>query len=265
MVTRAFMALVLAFWLVMTVLLVRYTYFPEGSQFAEVPPRVVMKLFLEQGSKNNTMHVYHYDKKIGHASIDTRPIRHIDARGREPSGHVLRMSGVLEKGMLKSVGEAVHWRLEARLKRMEEFEFLKGHILMDESGFTAEFLWRTGDRAPKIWLTQGGETMAQSQMLQTLLEQVMGGGMALPGQSPDSTGSAAAEQVHMSTREGTMNIGGQKRHGYTLEIGAVDRWRLKAFFTEAGELALVTLPEGYRLMEQVIYGLAPDYGEEEEE
>jgi hypothetical protein len=265
MVTRAFMALVLGFWLVMTVLLVRYTYFPEGSQFAEVPTRVVMKLFLEQGSKNNTMHVYHYDKKIGHSSIDAKPVRMIDARGREPSAHVLKMAGTLEKGMIKSVNEIVHWRLEVRLKRMEEFEFLKGQVHLQETGFTASFTWNAGDRAPKIAIAQNGEAMAQSQMLQTLLGQAMGGSIALPGQSPGAPGGISEEQVHMSTREGTMTIGGQKRAGYTMEIGAMDHWRVKAFFTEAGELALVTLPEGYRLMEQVIYGLAPDYGEEEEE
>jgi hypothetical protein len=62
-----------------------------------------------------------------------------------------------------------------------------------------------------------------------------------------------------------MNIGGQKRQGFTMEIGAAENLKLKAFFTEAGELALVTLPEGYRLMDQTIYGLAPDYGQEAEE
>ncbi|HSI64423.1 MAG TPA: hypothetical protein VLE43_14945 [Candidatus Saccharimonadia bacterium] len=259
------MALVLAFWLVMTFLLVRHTYFPEGSQFAEVPPRVVMKLFLEQGSQNNTMHVYHYDKKIGHSSIDTKPIRMIDARGKEPTAHVLKMSGLLEKGMLKSVNEAVHWRLEARMKHMQEFEFLKGRILLNESGHALEFIWSAGDRAPKISITQNGTASAESQILQTLLGQLMGSGVALPGQSPASAGGIGADQVHVTTREGTMTISGQKRYGYTMEIGAMDRWRVKAFFTEAGELALVTLPEGYRLMEQVIYGLGPDYGEEEEE
>jgi hypothetical protein len=175
------------------------------------------------------------------------------------------MSGVLEKGMLKSVGEAVHWRLEARLKRMEEFEFLKGYIFLQETGYTAEFTWNAGERAPKISIAQNGVATAESHMLQTILGQVMGGGMPLPGQSAAAAGGVSTDQIHVSTREGTMAIGGQKRYGYTMEIGAMDQWRLKAFFTEAGELALVTLPEGYRLMEQVIYGLAPDYGEEEEE
>lgn len=264
MVTRAFMALVLAFWLVMTVLLVRYTYFPEGSQFAEVPPKMVMKLFLEQGSKNNTMHVYHYDKKIGHASIDARAVRHIDGVGGAPTGHVLRIYGLLEKGTLSRVKDAVNWSVELRLKRMEHLELLKGHILLNESGMRADFLWNAGERAPKIKVTQKGDTIAEPEVLQTLLGQMMGGGFMLPGQERSVSG-IGTDQVHVSTREGTMNIGGQKRSGYTMEIGALESWRLKAFFTEAGELALVTLPDGYRLMEQVIYGLAPEYGEEEEE
>jgi len=254
------MGLVLAFWLVMTVLLVRYTYFPEGSKFAEVPPRVVMKLFLEQGSKNNAMHVYHYDKKIGHAAIDTRKVKSIESLPGDPVIHVLKMNGLLERGMLSMVKEPVVWRMEARLKRMEEFEFFSVHVFMQESGLTAELVWNADESAPKFSFSSKGQPNPQAEMAQTLLTQMLGGG-ALPG----GVAKPSEESVHISSRQNSMNIGGQKRNGFTMEIGASESWRLKAFFTEAGELALVTLPEGYRLMEQTIYGLAPDYGDEAEE
>jgi hypothetical protein len=260
MVTRAFTGLVLAFWLVMTVLLVRYTYFPEGSKFAEVPPRVVMKLFLDQGAKNNAMHVYHYEKKIGHAAFDARKVRSIDSAPGDRVTHVIKINGLLERGMLSAVKEPVIWRMEARLKGMEEFEFFKAHIFMQDSGLTADFVWNVGDRTPKISLSTKGGTSPEAQMLQNLLSQVLGSG-TLPG----GEAAPSEDSVQLSTREGSMNIGGQKRQGFTMEIGAAETWRMKAFFTEAGELALVTLPDGYRLMEQTIYGLAPDYGEEEEE
>jgi hypothetical protein len=254
------MGLVLAFWLVMTVLLLRYTYFPEGSNFAEVPPRVVMKLFLDQGSQNNAMHVYHYDKKIGHAAFEARKVKSIDRQPGDPVTHVVKINGLLERGMLRTVKEPVIWRMEARMKGMEDFEYFKTHILMQDSGLTAELVWNVGERTPRITFSSKLGPSPEAQVLQTLLSQVLGGG-SLPG----GGASPSEESVHLKTREGTMNIGGQKRHGFTMEIGATEAWKMKAFFTEAGELALVTLPEGYRLMEQTIYGLAPDYGEEEEE
>lgn len=263
MVTRLFMALVLAFWLVMTVLLVRYTYFPESSQFAEVPPRVVMKLFLEQGNKTNAMYVYHYEKKIGHASVMALPVKGIDSKPGDPPVHLLKISGLLERGMLKSVDQAVVWRLDARLNRMEEFEYLKGTITLQDPDIKAEFVWNSGEKAPTITFSQrGGEPAPELQMMQTLLRQMLGSGKQTV---PDMAAVPDEKSVHLITREGSMNIGGQKRQGYTLELGATESWRLKAFFTEAGELALVNLPDGYRLMEQTIYGLTPDYGKEEEE
>jgi hypothetical protein len=260
MVTRAFMGLVLAFWLVMTVLLVRYTYFPEGSRFAEVPPRVVMKLFLEQGAKNNAMHVYHYDKKIGHAAFEARKVKSIESLPGDPVTHVVKINGLLERGMLSAVREPVIWRLEARLKGMEEFEYFKAHIYMQDSGMTAELVWNVGERAPRISLSAKEGPSPEAQILQTLLAQVLGTG-SLPG----GAATPSEQSVQLIARQGNMNIGGQKRLGFTMEIGATESWKMKAFFTEAGELALVTLPDGYRLMEQTIYNLAPDYGEEEEE
>jgi hypothetical protein len=254
------MGLVLAFWLVMTVLLVRYTYFPEGSRFAEVPPRVVMKLFLEQGVKNNAMHVYHYDKKIGHASFEARKVKSIESLPGDPVTHVVKINGLLEKGMLSAVKDPIIWRLEARLKGMEQFEYFKAHIYMQDSGITAELVWNAGDRAPKISFASKEGPRPETEMLQTLLGQVLGSG-SMPG----GAAAPSEQSVQLTTRQGTMNIGGQKRLGFTMEIGATEAWKMKAFFTEAGELALVTLPDGYRLMEQTIYGLAPDYGEEEDE
>ncbi len=267
MITRAFMVLVLAFWLVMTVLLVRFTYFPEGSQFAEVPPRVVLKLFLDQGSKNNTMHLYHYDQKIGHASMDSRVLRFIDGTKGPPKGHVLRVNGLLEKGAIQSIPDAILWRLEIQVQDLERMSLFKGQLRLQESGMVVDFAWQAGERAPKISLSQRGAPATDTLMLQLLLNQVLGGG----GVEKLTNPPAAADQppreevVQLKTREAKMNLGGQKRSGYALEIGGLDRLRLKAFFTEAGELALVTLPDGYRLIEPVIFGLTPDYGEEEEE
>ena len=45
----------------------------------------------------------------------------------------------------------------------------------------------------------------------------------------------------------------------------MDRWKARAFITEAGEFVLLNLPEGYRLVEPVIHGLIRDYDADDEE
>lgn len=265
MLTRAFMALVLAFWLVMTVLLVRYTYFSDGSQFEEVPARVVMKLFLDQGVKNNTLHVFQYDRKIGYASIDARVLRPLTGSPNVPMSYNLKIWGLIEKGAIKGVDDAINWNVDVRMKDVDEFEQFKGRFRMRDAGLMVNFDWSHGAKVPRIDIYQRGEPIADDPMIRTILSHLLGGGATaslLPGgrEAVQEAGS-----VQIISRQGSINLGGQKRSGYTIEIGGMERWKLKAYFTEAGELALVNLPEGYRLMEPVIHGLTPDYGKEEEE
>ena len=73
MIWRTAAAFVVLFWAVMTGLLLRDVYFPDESRFAEVPPKYVFDLFLKQAEVTaNTLHLYHRDQKIGHASLLTR-------------------------------------------------------------------------------------------------------------------------------------------------------------------------------------------------
>ena len=60
------------FWAVMTGLLIRDTYFPEESRFAEVPPAFVLDLFLQHRDVPNTLLLYKGEKKLGHALIGVR-------------------------------------------------------------------------------------------------------------------------------------------------------------------------------------------------
>src|ERR1700759_3547351 len=96
---RIFTFLITAFWLVMTVLLVRVTYYPEGSQFAKLPPGKVFKMFLDRGATSQTLQIYHGDKKVGYASLD--PQR--NARGLAPGDYALVFSAHLDKGSVEFV------------------------------------------------------------------------------------------------------------------------------------------------------------------
>ena len=75
--------------------------------------------------------------------------------------------------------------------------------------------------------------------------------------SGDST-SNPTEAMKLTAREGLMDLAGKNRRCYVLEITMMDHYHLKALFTEVGELARVDLPQGYTLLEPLVFGLAPD-------
>ena len=264
---RILSLLILSFWLVMTALLVRYTWFPEGTVFSEVPPRVVLQQFLEQGSAVSTagtLHIYHRDQKIGDATLTCR-------RSRDRSTDFsLRVDGVLTRGAIPQVDDEIRWGFTLRLLDVEHFGEMKGTLRFQAAHKTIDFLWKKGDRIPIISL-RGENAEMDNAMVQALIAQVLGGGAALPGlglglgaESGFAPESDIASLIQMRAHDSVMDFAGQKSKGYLMEFTAMDRWKARTFITEAVELVLVDLPEGYRLVEPVIHGLAPDYDAEDE-
>jgi hypothetical protein len=62
-----------------------------------------------------------------------------------------------------------------------------------------------------------------------------------------------------------MSLAGQRRRGYVIDFTIMDQYRAKAFFTEAGELALVEMPDGWRALDQIIYQLVPEIPEPDQQ
>lgn len=264
---RVLTFLIVAFWAVMTALLVRYTWFPEGSHFAEVPPRMVLQRFLEEGSSLSTLstlHVYQRQRKIGHAAVTSRRVR--SSGGQQGNDYHIHITGLIEKGSFSGVEENISWRVELKVLNLERFGGAKGQVRMDKSSRILDFLWPPGARIPSFTLKEAGQVVVDDQLVQPMVAQMLGGGGAA-GMAENlgipATGDAAG-LIHVTARESVMSFAGQKSKGYTLDFSVMDRWKARAFFTEAGELALVDLPDGYRLVEPVIHGLAPDYDEDEE-
>ena len=77
-------------------------------------------------------------------------------------------------------------------------------------------------------------------------------------------GAFAEGALQLTAREGVVMLAGQKRRGYVMELKIMDQNRAKIFFTEAGELALVEMTDGWRALDPIIYGLVPEIPEPEE-
>ena len=264
---RVISILIVMFWAVMTTLLVRYTWFPEGSAFAQVPPRVVLKQILEQSSAvstASTFHIYRQDRKLGQASVSCRRLpTKVDAT---EAGFSVRLDGVLDKGSLGNMEETYSFGVELKLRDVEHFAGIRGHVRMEKGRTLTAFTWEPGASQPSITVKREGKMVLDDQLIQPMIAQMLGGGGAenLAGNLGVAPEADVGSLVELKARETVKVFAGQKSKGYTLEWIIMNRWRVRAFLTEAGELALVDLPEGYRLVEPVIHGLAPEYDDEEE-
>ena len=247
-------SLIIVFWLLSTTLLVRSVYFPDGAQLADVPAQVVLKLFLEHGTERNAMLLFHDDKRVGHGSLSARKMGRDDPR----SDSQLFATGKIEKGEIPSVNSDVIWRFDLKLLHGEEFGGVTGQLRFPSTSTLLNFQWNKDEKLPHFELKVKGEVMMNDQTAAPFLAQAFAGqgSTTLPGGATLSTASTDG-LLQMKSHEGTLKLAGQKQHGYVLEFTLMETYHAKAFFTEAGELALVELPEGYRLMESTVHNLEP--------
>lgn len=258
---RVVVAAVLLFWVVMTTLLLRVTYFPEGSMFEKVPPEVVLRMFLQQPKTSSTWLLFQRDKRLGPVSISQHRVGRRQQTGREEDDYVVRVQGTLERGALETVKGSVVWRVSFLVEGLQVLRSASGQVRMPEEDRVLDFEWTLGDEMPKFTLKQAGVVMMDDKLVEPLVAQMLGG----KEQRADGEGESLGSMLRLSARQGMITLSNDKRQGYVLEMVALEQWKAKAFFTEVGELALIDLPEGFRVVEQIIYGLAPEYPEEEDE
>jgi hypothetical protein len=263
---RIISLVIIGFWLVMTSLLVRFVWFPEGTHFSDVPPGVVLRRYLEQSSAvssdvntSGTLFVYHHDQKIGIANVRCTRLR----PGRQD--FMIRMEGFLDQGAVPFTSEKVACSLSLKLLDVDQFGELKGKIRVERTPWTTEFFWQKGQRTPTISVRAPEELGINDAMIQIMLAQAFAG---MPGVGADNAAAPEPDGsglLRIRARENVMNFAGQKSEGHLLEFTVMNRWKARAFITEAGEFVLLDLPEGYRLVEPVIHGLVRDYDADDEE
>ena len=255
MLWRAVTALLILFWAVMTGLLLRDVYFPDHSVMAEVPPKLVLDLFLDQASlQSNTLHVYRKQEKLGHANFNV--VRSGTKPGEIPLYRLTASGGVdtkLEGGQRVTAG----WRLDLDLRDGTELEGLNLDMTSGGTDQTVLLRWRKGQEVPVMEVRQGSRLVMDTKGALALagwakqgglLGQVLGHG-AGPDQKP---------QLKVQAREGLMELAGKNRRCFVVLMTLFDLYEIQALFTEVGELARVDLPQGVTLKEPLIHGLEPD-------
>ncbi|MFN0077640.1 MAG: hypothetical protein ACKVY0_14310 [Prosthecobacter sp.] len=252
MIWRVAAILAVLFWAVMSGLLVRDVYFPEASRFAIVPPRVVLELFLRHSeSFGSTLHLYHHREKIGHASFQIS--RRIKPNHQTVYDVLAR--GVLEEPVpgkeARRIGAT--WNVACILADAERWQHVTLSADFPNRDASLKISWDDKQTTPEVLVKQGGRVVMNSQDVQKVMGFGSEGALSMLSMLGGMPKGQAAPVLQ--AREGVMTLAGRERKCFVLTLPILGTHEVKMIFTEAGELARIDLPEGYALLEPMIYGL----------
>ncbi len=255
MIWRVAAILAVLFWAVMSGLLVRDVYYPEASRFAVVPPRVVLDLFLRHSeSFGSTLHLYHHREKIGHASFQI-------SRRIKPNHQLVYdvlARGVVEEAVQGKEARRIGatWNVACILADAERWQHVTLSADFPSHEASMKITWDDKQTTPEVLVKQGERVVMNSQDMQ----KIMGFGsegafsmLSMLGGMPK--GAVAPDATSLHAREGVMTLAGRERKCFVLALPILGSHEVKMILTEAGELARIDLPEGYALLEPMIFGL----------
>lgn len=244
-------AMIVLFWAVMSGLVIRDTYFPDHSRFAEVPVRFVFDLFLSEAAAfNNTLHLYQGQEKIGHTTF---ALRRTDGKTEEQEP----VYAIVANGSLTVPGTAEKtefgFRLNGELMGGEKWQKFEIQINAPQSETEAVIAWKDGDKLPQMEVKKGGKVIMNSAMAQTMMDSPAVSGLITQLLPANSLSRATGMCLH--AREGRLELAAKQRRCYIITCTLMQDYEAQFYFTEIGELARVDLPGGYRLLEPMLHGL----------
>lgn len=254
--------MIIGFWVVMTFLLVRMVWFPEQSRLVEVPPSMVLQLFVRQDSVATEMHIYSPKaERIGLVHIATRE-QSPDSEGRPRFD--LMVNGRLEDpATAGEVPPTMTWNATSEVVDGEELSRLRFNLRMPASDFEVS-MQRSDDEPLNYTVKQAGRTLIDSSEPGGQAAMLGPAGRLLPGLMPglDALGGGPAalesgqweDALEIDARETTIEFGGRPRPGYRLQTRLLGRHGAVIEFTGAGELLRVQTDDGYLLINPVYFG-----------
>jgi len=252
---RIFTAFILVFWAVMTGLLIRESYYPDDSRFAEVPVRMVFDLFLTEAvAFNHALDVYHHKEKLGHTAFMMKKL----SKDKEGVSYALLANGSI-KIPTETVPVQANFNFVVELAEAESWQSFKLEFKAPAMKTEAVISWKQGDVLPDVDVKKNGQVVMNTEMVKAVIgmKESLGGGsdwllaMIPTGALPD------VNAINLKAREGRMDLAGKQRRCYIVQLPIMTSNQLKMYFSELGELARVDLPHGFRLIEPMMHGLEP--------
>lgn len=250
-------ALIVLFWAAMTVLLVRQTYYPEGSAFTSISVNALLDRAAQQRYlTRNTLTLTRHGVKYGHADISIG--ERMDPQTAAHTGFTWQAGGLIEgKAWGVADGSAV-WRFDAEVNDRQLWERISLAIRVADTDTNLLVGWKVGDEMPKIELKRSGEVIMNTEQALAQAKSQQGTGTAgLMGMLPGFLGKqkvSLENLIQMQAHRGTMQLAGEDRKSMLLTLSLLGFYQAKFYYTEAGELARIELPQGWLLLDPMLLG-----------
>lgn len=261
MLWKSVSALILMFWVLMTVLLVRHTYYPDEKGAVAIPVSTV----LERAAQNyavlgggSTLELLSKGQKSGHATVMITRIEPA-SKDAKPSYH-WDLGGVVITPTDDGSATGVTWRFDGDVDSNNAWQRMHLAARAAHTDTNVTIAWQKGDEMPVIEVRRAGElTMDTKAALGEAQKQAGKGSLGgLATMMPSFLGkqSVSLERlIMMSARSDQIALADRKVRGNVLTLALFGLFQAEARFTEGGSIAEVTLPQGWRLIDTLILGM----------
>lgn len=268
------MALTTLFWVGMNLLLWRAEFGGGRETVSEIPVEGLIQRVLTSADRSS-LTITHHGERFG--QLQWVPSILEEARepgvsdGEVPEGMVRAVSGyALELDLsLASSEPAGRWRVMTRLELGTNLIWRSVEAKLMQRPHLWQVNLRTGDPNIRLRIEEGRRVTEQTYTPSDLaqLTSVLGPLQSLVpgGMSALTTGSLSGSiekmqnlGVRWSAGNDWLRLGHHRVRAYRLRAQMLDRYEMVAYFSRAGELLKVTLPDGFVLTNEAVTALDHD-------
>lgn len=257
MLWKSVTALIVLFWAVMTVLLVRHTYFPDDGLLAEVPvAHVLQRVVQNRQPMRNTLQLLQGDKRIGHADLSISEWR--EPLEPKPQGWAWQAGGMVDGAATGTPNAHLSWRFEGNQATDQTWNHISLAVRATATDTNLFVSWKRGEESPTIEVRRGGNLIMDTEAALEQAKQEQGIAGGLTSFLPSFMGSqklSLERSIHLAAHESRLTLAGKPRKGYTLTLSLLSLYQAQAHYTEAGELTRIDLPRGLVLIDPLLEGL----------
>jgi hypothetical protein len=249
---------IILFWLSMTFMLIQRTYFPDAGGAQPISVMDLLQRFSQTNDYLNNLTLLRGTEKLGHASISAKLWEH--EATHLPQGMELHAGGMVDGAAWSQPGASMSWSFSGKLDQQQLWKTLDVRVRTPTAAIIMQ--WTAGQEEPLLEVRRDGALIADLKSLKQQAKTMtlipgFSGLQGLPlGALTDSGQDVSLEKaITFSATASTVSIAGQKRAAQLLKLSLFGLVESQFTFTQAGELAEATLPNGYRLQDPVIFGL----------
>lgn len=250
--------LIVLFWAVMTVLLIRHTYYRPEAEFAQVPVGTLLDKYAKNPNPSNTLQLMQGTQKCGNATLVLVDWK--DPKTGAHKGYTFQAGGIIAEEPYTSSEPRMTWSFSGDLTDDERWERITFGARSSVTETFASIGWKLGQETPTIEVRKGEQLVMDTQgALEEAKKSPLIAGMgSFTSMIPGMGGKAALSLerlVRLTAKEAALPLAGRPRKALTLNASLMGLYQTKAWFTDAGELVKVDLPQGFRLVNPMVLGM----------